>query len=256
MWLNEDGKIEWISNINSTAYQQYKGFDLSHRRYFTMARDRGMEYYRSLIESNDKVPRYFLSYPILSKQGVEYRGSNATEKGSFMGVVVAGITTSVLGDLLKNQLLPQFNSTIGLVDKNGLYFMKYSIVCWQKYLWERIAISTFNTTLTEVTRSVKSALKASVNSNDSSGSIDVISKEGTVSTIAFSPVLLNGTNFLTLYVAAPHNLAGDVASAIGEQKYFSILIITIIGSVASVIAYIILTWNRRLHAIVNTRTRE
>ena len=120
MWLNEDGKIEWISNINSTAYQQYKGFDLSYRPYFTMARDRGMEYYSSLIESNDKVPRYFLSYPILSKQGVEYRGSNATEKGSFMGVVVAGITTSVLGDLLENQLLPQFNSTIGLVDKNGL----------------------------------------------------------------------------------------------------------------------------------------
>ena len=29
MWLDKDGKIVWISNINSSAYQQYKGFDLS-----------------------------------------------------------------------------------------------------------------------------------------------------------------------------------------------------------------------------------
>ncbi len=46
MWLDKDGKIEWISNINSTAYQQYKGFDLSYRPYFTMAKKSGMEYYR------------------------------------------------------------------------------------------------------------------------------------------------------------------------------------------------------------------
>jgi signal transduction histidine kinase len=100
------------------------------------------------------------------------------------------------------------------------------------------------------------ALKVSINNNASSGSIDVISKQGTVNTIAFSPVLLSGTNFLNLYVAAPHNLAGDVASAIAEQKHFSILIIIVIGSVAAVVAYIILTWNKRLHAIVNSRTRE
>jgi hypothetical protein len=28
MWLDKDGKIVWVSNINSTAYQKYKGFDL------------------------------------------------------------------------------------------------------------------------------------------------------------------------------------------------------------------------------------
>ena len=101
MWLDKDGRIVWISDINSTAYQQYKGFDLSYRPYFTMAKNSGTEYYSNVIESNDKVPRYFLSYPILSIQGGEYRYANATEKGSFMGVVVAGIRTSVLGKCLK-----------------------------------------------------------------------------------------------------------------------------------------------------------
>jgi signal transduction histidine kinase len=257
MWLDKDGKIVWISNINSTAYQQYKGFDLSYRPYFTMARDSGMEYYSSVIESNDKVPRYFLSYPLLSKQGGEYRDSNATEKGSFMGVVVAGIRTSVLGDLLKNQLLPRFNSTIGLLDKNGLVLYANPQSYVGKNIFGNELQSDLSTLLSPRSHNqLNEALKASVNNNDGSGSIDVISKQGTVNTIAFSPVLLNGTNFLALYVAAPHNLAGDVASAIGEQKHFSILIITIIGSVSSVIAYIILTWNKRLHAIVNSRTRE
>ena len=259
MWLDKDGKIVWISNINSTAYQQYKDFDLSYRPYFTMARNTSMEYYSSVIESNDRVPRYFLSYPLLSKQGGEYRDVNATEKGSFMGVVVAGIRTSILGELLKNQLLPQFNSTIGLVDKNGLVLYANSQSFVGKNIFGKEIQSALSTLLSARSRDqLNEALKSSVNSDDgsSSSSIDVISKQGTVNTIAFSPVLLNGTNFLTLYVAAPHNLAGDVASAINEQKYLSILIIMIIGLVASIIAYIILTWNKRLRAIVNSRTSD
>ena len=259
MWLDKDGKIVWISNINSTAYQQYKDFDLSYRPYFTMAKNTSMEYYSSVIESNDKVPRYFLSYPLLSKQGGEYRDVNATEKGSFMGVVVAGIRTSILGELLKNQLLPQFNSTIGLVDKNGLVLYANSQSFVGKNIFGKEIQSALSTLLSARSRDqLNEALKSSVNSDDggSSSSIDVISKQGTVNTIAFSPVLLNGTNFLTLYVAAPHNLAGDVASAINEQKYLSILIITIIGLVASIIAFIILTWNKRLRAIVNSRTSD
>lgn len=258
MWLDKDGKIVWISNINSTAYQQYKGFDLSYRPYFTMAKNSSMEYYSSVIESNDRVPRYFLSYPILSKQGGEYRDVNATEKGSFMGVVVAGIRTGILGELLKNQLLPQFNSTIGLLDKNGLVLYANSQSFVGKNIFGKEIQSALSTLLSARSRDqLNEALKSSVNSDGGgSSSIDVISKQGTVNTIAISPVLLNGTNFLTLYVAAPHNLAGDVASAISEQKYLSILIIAIIGSVASIIAYIILTWNKRLRAIVNSRTSD
>ena len=258
MWLDKDGKIVWISNINSTAYQQYKGFDLSYRPYFTMAKNSSMEYYSSVIESNDRVPRYFLSYPILSKQGGEYRDVNATEKGSFMGVVVAGIRTGILGELLKNQLLPQFNSTIGLLDNNGLVLYADSQSFVGKNIFGKEIQSALSTLLSAKSRDqLNEALKNSANSDGGgSSSIDVISKQGTINTIAFAPVLLNGTNFLTLYVAVPHNLAGEVASAISEQKYLSILIIAIIGSVASIIAYIILTWNKRLRAIVNSRTSD
>ncbi|HEU4822307.1 MAG TPA: hypothetical protein VFS97_02675, partial [Nitrososphaeraceae archaeon] len=39
MWLNKDGKIVWISNMNSTTYQKYKGFDLSYRPYYTVPKN-------------------------------------------------------------------------------------------------------------------------------------------------------------------------------------------------------------------------
>ena len=46
MWLDQSGKIVWISNINATTYQKYKGFDLDYRPYFTVPRDTRTPYYR------------------------------------------------------------------------------------------------------------------------------------------------------------------------------------------------------------------
>ena len=43
-----------------------------------------------------------------------------TGMGTFNGVVVASINLQTLGNFLKNQILPQFNSTIGLLDRNGI----------------------------------------------------------------------------------------------------------------------------------------
>jgi hypothetical protein len=50
MWLDQNGKIVWISNINQTTYQKYKGFDLSYRPYFNVARDTHNVYYSSNIQ--------------------------------------------------------------------------------------------------------------------------------------------------------------------------------------------------------------
>ena len=61
MWLDKNGKINLISNINETTYQKYKGTDLSYRPYFTIPKDTHTAYYSSLIESNDKVPRLYKS---------------------------------------------------------------------------------------------------------------------------------------------------------------------------------------------------
>jgi hypothetical protein len=114
MWLNKDGRINWISNINESIYQKYKGTDLSYRAYFTFPKYTDKAYYSSLIESNDKVPRLYVSYPVINST----RTSNGN--GIFTGVVVAAIRLETLGDFLKNQLFSPFKSTIGLLDRNGI----------------------------------------------------------------------------------------------------------------------------------------
>jgi signal transduction histidine kinase len=43
---------------------------------------------------------------------------------------------------------------------------------------------------------------------------------------------------------------------IDQQRYFTILIIAVIGTVAVVIAFLVFSWNKRLENVVNTRTVE
>ena len=91
-------------------------------------------YYSSLIDSNDKIPRLYISYPIInSTTGIIGTGDPGTG-GIFKGVVVAGIRANTLGNLLKNQLFSQFNSTLGLLDRNGIILYSNP----QQYVGENI----------------------------------------------------------------------------------------------------------------------
>jgi signal transduction histidine kinase len=59
-----------------------------------------------------------------------------------------------------------------------------------------------------------------------------------------------------LYISAQHNLASDVTALIDQQRYFTILVVGIIGAVAIIISVLVFSWNKRLNTIVNTRTSE
>ena len=135
MWLDSNGKIVWISNMNQYIYQKYRGTDLSYRPYFTVPKSTHAAYYSSLIDSNDNIPRLYLSYPIF----------NGTT-GIFKGVVVAGINIYTLGNLLKNQLFPQFNSTIGLLDRNGIILYTNP----QQYVGENVFGNKFQSALSSL----------------------------------------------------------------------------------------------------------
>jgi signal transduction histidine kinase len=255
MWLDQDGKIVWISNINSTTYKKYKGFDLSYRPYFTVPKNTFTAYYSSLIESNDKVPRLYVSYPILSKQGGEYHNNNVTKTGSFKGLVVTAMKVEPLGNILKSLLLPQFNSTIGLLDSNGIILYNNDQSYIGKHIFGKEFQSALSSTLSSYSRnSLNELLKRSLQGNNS-GSGDIYI-QGRLNTIAYEPVVIEGKHFLTLYLSAPHNLASNVRVAIDQLKNFTIFMIIIIGSVAFGIALLVLAWNRRLETIVNARTEE
>jgi signal transduction histidine kinase len=244
MWLDSNGKIVWISNINQSTYQKYRGTDLSYRPYFTIPKVTHEAYYSSLIDSNDKVRRLYISYPII----------NGTT-GIFKGVVVAGINVYTLGNLLKNQLFPQFNSTIGLLDRNGIILYTNP----PQYVGENVFGNKFQSAISSLLHPSESItllnnlIKTSLQGSTGSGDILV---NGKTSTIAYEPVLVRGQYFLTLYISAQQNLATDVSALIDQQRYFTILIIAIIGAIAVVIAFLVFSWNKRLETVVSTRTAE
>ncbi|HJY14442.1 MAG TPA: sensor histidine kinase, partial [Nitrososphaeraceae archaeon] len=254
MWLNKDGKIVWISNMNSTAYQKYKGFDLSYRPYYTVPKDTNTAYYSSVIESNDKVPRLYISYPILSKLGPEYNNNNSTKPGTFQGVAVTALLINSLGQLLKSQLFPNLTSSIGLLDNNGVILYAAN----QSYIGKNILgkesqsimASAFHSTSNSINKILRSSLqRGSCNPTD-------LKSEDRILTLVCAPVNVNGKHFLTLFIIAPHDLAANVSAAIDEQRNFSIFIIITIAAVATGIAFIILKWNRRLQGLVNSKTQE
>jgi signal transduction histidine kinase len=258
MWLNKDGKINWLSNINETTYQKYKGTDLSYRPYFTIPKDTHTVYYSSLIESNNKVPRLYISYPVINTTGTR------TSTGTFTGVVVASIRFETLGNFLKNQIFPQFNSTIGLLDRNGIILYtnpnQFGITTnAQQYVGEYVFGDKFQSVLSssfpppESKNLLNDLIKKSLQGNTGAGDILI---NGKMNTIAYQPVVLDKKNFLTLYISAQHSLASDVSALIDQQRYFTLLVVTIIAAVAIIVAFLVFSWNRRLENTVGARTAE
>ena len=263
MWLDQDGKIVWISNINSTLYQKYKGFDLSYRPYFIVPRETHTPYYSSLIESNDKVPRLYISYPILSKPGSGLilnatNKVNNTESNSnnFKGIVVAAVNGTTTANILKSQLPPEFNGTVKLLDNNGIILHASNRSLIGKNIFGTEFQSVILALLTNSSKDIFNRLvNVSLQPSNNSGMHDIYI-QGKAHTIAYDPVTLQGRHFLTMYVDAPHNLANNVASAIAQQKNLSTIIIMAIGIVAFVAAFLVLNWNKKLEGTVNARTED
>jgi signal transduction histidine kinase len=247
MWLDKNGKMIWLSNINQSAYQKYKGTDLSYRPYFSIPRDTHTAYYSSLIESNDKVPRLYVSYPVINTTG---KGS----PGIFTGVVIASIRSITLGNVLQHQLIPQFNSTVGLLDRKGIVLYSSTPSFIGKDVFGKDIQSTFSSLLPlESKDSLNNLIRNSLQGSTGSGDISI---QGKTSTISYEPVKINGKYFLTLYIIAPHNLASDVGLLINQQKYVSTIIVIVIAAVAFGIAFLVLFWNKKLKTTVEKRTTE
>ena len=260
MWLDQNGKIVWISNINATTYQKYKGFDLSYRPYFTAPRATHTPYYSSLIESNDNVPRLYISYPILSKVGSRYDANNnvnnVTNPNNFKGIVVAAVNDTATANILKSQLLPQFNSTVILLDNNGIILHADNRSLIGKNISGTKIQSIISSLLPNSSKNLlNDIVHASLQQANNGGMQDIYMQDRTT-TIAYEPVTLQGKHFLTLYVIAQHNLASSVAMAITQQKNLNTIIIIAIGLAALGAAYLVLNWNRKLEATVDARTEE
>jgi signal transduction histidine kinase len=246
-WLDKDGKLVWSSKFanNDFLNARLQNTSLGNQPYFTIPRTTQATYYSSIIESTDGDPRVYISMPIITKNGT---------LTDFKGVIVAGIRTDVLGNFIKNQIPPGFESSVGLVDRNGIILYTTN----QTYIGKNYFDPEFQSTLTSIlfpnevnalNEIVRRSLQGSPGTED-------LRTRGQLTTMAYTPIALNGEHLLTLYVISPHQLTGNVSSLIDQQKNFNIVTIGVISVVAAGIAFLILMSNKRLTETVRLRTSE
>jgi signal transduction histidine kinase len=283
-WLSADGKLIWSSNINETTYQKYNGTDLSFRPYFIVPKSTHEPYYSSVIESVDNIPRVFVSLPIMSNDlnqsgnsiignldnntNTETNpnpGSN-NQQQVFKGIVYSGIRLDTVGDLLKDQLIPEFQSSVSLLDRNGtiLYSQNQSFI-GQNVFSDEIQSLFYRSITPESKDKFNNILRSSLVGKEGSEDIKI---SGQTNTVSYQPVIIetnqknnNSSNhennyFMSLYVVSPHLLASNVGALIDQQRNFSIIIVIIISALALGIAFLVITWNKRLRTTVNTKTAE
>jgi signal transduction histidine kinase len=209
------------------------------------------------------VPRLYISYPILSKPGsglilnaTNKVNNNETNPNNFKGIVVAAVNGTTTANILKSQLLPQFNGTVKLLDNNGIILHASNRLLIGKNIFGTEFQSIISALLTNYSKNIFNKLIiASLQSPSNRGMQDIYI-QGRAHTIAYEPVTLQGRHFLTIYIDAPHNLANNVAIAIAQQKNLSTIIIMAIGIVAFIAAFLVLNWNKKLEGTVNARTED
>ena len=247
-WFDQYGRAKIWSDMNHNISQRYKDVDIRSMEYFSIPKNTHLPYYSSVIESADNIPRLYISFPIISNE--LGNGTSINKSRIFNGVIVAAIGVSNIGKFLQNELSPVVLSNVGLMDKNGIIlYSRNQLLIGKNYLGNE-----FQSLITpEIKRSYNDIIKRSLEGR--SGAED-ITFHGNTTTISYQPVIIDGKQLWTLFIGTPHILASDVNFLIDQQKNFSTLMVIIIGTIALGIAFLILSWNRRLEAAVNARTTE
>jgi signal transduction histidine kinase len=249
-WLDKGGKLVWSSKFanNGSLYEQFKDTNLGDQPYFTVPRTTEATYYSSVIESSEAAPRIYISMPIIGEDA-----NNATTT-VFKGVIVAAIRTDTLGNFVKNQIPSGFESNVGLVDKNGIILYTAN----QTYIGKDYFGGEFQSTLSVLLSPNELAALNDIIMRSLQGSpgTEDITAIGQITTIAYTPVTIDGEHLLTLYITSPHQLTGNVNLIIDQQRTFNLVIIGSIGAFAVGAIFFILTWNKRLEETVNARTAE
>ena len=121
MWLDAEGKLVWLSNINNTSFNMFKGIDLSYRDYFSMPKKTGNSYLSSIVDSNDNIPRIYITYPIFN-QNDSFSESNETlitiNNNTIRGTITAAIRVDTLGKFLNDIIPIKYNNYVGIVNKD------------------------------------------------------------------------------------------------------------------------------------------
>lgn len=247
--IDQNGKLQWAGAFaNPQVYDQYYGADRTDRPYFTEPQTNHQPFFSSLRESVDGVPRLYMSYPVLASDG------------SFRGVVVASIDLKSLAGTMSEQLLQPAESAISLIDKDGtILYTQNDALLGKNYFSSEVQTLLFSDYIPVTQQDAfNSVIRDSLAGNSG---VTEYSVSGTERIMAYNPVIFdqgngdNGQQALSLLLTMPKAFAGDISFLI-EQQNRSIIVPSVIGSVAIGIALMVIRWNLRLEKTVKQRTAQ
>jgi len=237
-WLDQDGKLVWSTNLTPEQENEQIGIDRSFREYFTGPRDSGSIHYSTSIVSTDGILRKHISAPIYDSNG------------QFRGVVAAAIRLEVLGNFLQNQISPKYGGQVGMIDSNGIILYSSN----HAFIGKDVFGTEFQSLIPE---GLKAPFNSFLNRSLGGGSgAEDLSYQGKSGSLAYQTVTIDGKEFGVVYVTAQHNFASDVISLVDQQRTLSLIVMGIVGSIAAVLAILVLSWNRNLKGMVTLKTQE
>jgi signal transduction histidine kinase len=235
---------------NKTIAANYNGIKANSSNLFIPPKTSNTTYYSSIIDVKNQFPVLFISYPVIKSNVIQRNNNTQSNMSNFEGIVFTTIDLSKLGGFLQKELSPEFASNVGLIDKNGvILYSKNRNVVGKNYL-----TSEFQDLIPPEIKNVYNNILAS-SLTGGSGLRD-ISFNDNKTTIAYQPITLDGELLWSLYISTPHSLASNVGYLINQQKNFSTIVIIVVGSMAFGIAFLILSWNKRLEGAVKSRTTQ
>jgi signal transduction histidine kinase len=252
MWLDSDGAIVSASNIARASYQYNSMWQSEKPPFLTEPQKTASVYYSSIIRSPaDSTERLYIAYPIV------YSLQDKGLVGEFRGVIVASIRLDTLGTILTSELSPTFESDVSLADVSGemIYSIDRSVI--GKNIYEN---PTYLTTpvLKEVSAGAGAQIAEFLTASKSGQQPEIVNirVDGRTFTIASHPITQQGNHFWTLYITAPHAFTANADALLAKQDAFTMTSLLVIAAAAVGMAYIVLSWNRRLEGTVKARTIE
>ncbi|HMH10684.1 MAG TPA: sensor histidine kinase [Candidatus Nitrosopolaris rasttigaisensis] len=248
--LDQNGRLIAWSNSNGSSFGKTKSLDLGSLEYFIVPKKTHSPYYTSVMTSADNVPRLYIAFPIMVPEAKFDKGGSIIVTKTFKGVIVAAVNVNSIGNSLQSELSPEIISNVGLMDKNGVFlYARNHALIGKNYLGDEFQSSV----PPEIKDSYDGILGRSLQGNSGTEDITV---RGNTTTISYQPVTIDGKRLWTLYIGSPHSLTSNVGLLIDQQKNFSTLAVVAIGAIAVGMAFLILSWNRRLKGAVDARTSE
>jgi C4-dicarboxylate-specific signal transduction histidine kinase len=251
-WIDETGKLQWAGSfVDQQIYDQYYGADRTDRPYFTEPRNTHQPYFSTLRDSVDGVPRIYIAYPIIA---------NKDSDGIFKGVVVASMNLKSRGNSINEQLPPDSQGAVSLMDRDGtILYTQNDALLGKNYFSDEVQSLLFTNYLPANQKDTFNAImRDSIAGNSGTGEY---SSSGVPLILAYNPVIFdqgseNRQHAMSLHLTLPKAFASDITLLIEQQRNLSTIVPAAIGAVAVAIALMIVRWNSKLERTVKERTAK